>query len=41
MPSEIALLTEIRDLLEVMAEPALAKRDARVSSRLFRWGQQG
>ncbi|MGA2797436.1 MAG: hypothetical protein ABSE63_07665 [Thermoguttaceae bacterium] len=27
MSREIELLTEIRDLLEIMAEPALAKRD--------------
>ena|SRR6266404_6460356 len=30
MSREIELLTEIRDLLQVMAEPELAKRDARV-----------
>jgi DNA-binding MarR family transcriptional regulator len=29
MSQEIELLTEIRDLLQVMAEPALAKRDER------------
>jgi hypothetical protein len=29
MAQEIELLTEIRDLLEVMAEPALAARDAK------------
>jgi DNA-binding MarR family transcriptional regulator len=34
MPREIELLTEIRDLLEVMAEPALAKRDAKMRSSL-------
>jgi hypothetical protein len=28
MSREVELLTEIRDLLEVIAEPALAKRDA-------------
>ncbi|MBI3409695.1 MAG: hypothetical protein HY040_15245 [Planctomycetes bacterium] len=30
MPREIELLTEIRDLLQVMAEPELAKRDAKM-----------
>lgn len=34
MSREIELLTEIRDLLQVMAEPALAKRDARLRSDL-------
>ena len=29
MSQEIELLTEIRDLLQVMAEPELAKRDAK------------
>jgi hypothetical protein len=29
MPSDTELLAEIRDLLQVMAEPALAKRDAK------------
>jgi len=30
MSREIELLTEIRDLLQVMAEPELAKRDAKM-----------
>ena len=34
MSREIELLTEIRDLLTVMAEPALAKRDAKLRSSL-------
>jgi hypothetical protein len=34
MSQEIELLTEIRDLLQVMAEPALAKRDAKFRSSL-------
>jgi DNA-binding MarR family transcriptional regulator len=34
MSREIELLTEIRDLLQMMAEPALAKRDARLRSSL-------
>lgn len=34
MSREIELLTEIRDLLQVMAEPALAKRDAKLRSSL-------
>jgi hypothetical protein len=34
MSREIELLTEIRDLLQVMAEPALAKRDAKLRSLL-------
>lgn len=34
MSREIELLTEIRDLLEVVAEPALAKRDAKLRSAL-------
>ena len=34
MSREIELLTEIRDLLEVMAEPALAQRDAKRRSAL-------
>lgn len=34
MSREIELLTEIRDLLQVMAEPALAKRDANFRSSL-------
>lgn len=34
MSQEIELLTEIRDLLQVMAEPALAKRDAKLRSAL-------
>lgn len=34
MSREIELLTEIRDLLEIMAEPALAKRDAKLRSSL-------
>lgn len=34
MSQEVALLTEIRDLLQVLAEPALAKRDAKLRSAL-------
>ena len=34
MSREVELLAEIRDLLQVMAEPALAKRDAKVRSAL-------
>jgi DNA-binding MarR family transcriptional regulator len=34
MSHEIELLTEIRDLLQVMAEPALAKRDAKLRASL-------
>lgn len=34
MSQEIELLTEIRDLLQVMAEPALSKRDAKLRSSL-------
>ena len=34
MSREVELLTEIRDLLQVMAEPALAKRDAKLRSSL-------
>ena len=34
MSQEIELLTEIRDLLQVMAEPALAQRDAKLRSSL-------
>ena len=34
MSREIELLTEIRDLLQVMAEPALAKRDAKARASL-------
>jgi hypothetical protein len=34
MSREIELLTEIRDLLRVVAEPVLAKRDAKVRSSL-------
>jgi hypothetical protein len=34
MSREIELLTEIRDLLHVMAEPELAKRDAKIRSSL-------
>lgn len=34
MSREIELLTEIRDLLQMMAEPALAKRDAARRSSL-------
>lgn len=30
MSQELQLLTEIRDLLQVIAEPALAKRDAKL-----------
>jgi DNA-binding MarR family transcriptional regulator len=34
MSREIELLTEIRDLLQIMAEPALEKRDAKLRSSL-------
>jgi hypothetical protein len=34
MSRELELLTEIRDLLQVVAEPALAKRDAKFRSVL-------
>jgi hypothetical protein len=34
MSKEIELLIEIRDLLQVMAEPALAKRDSNLRSSL-------
>ncbi|MGC4053512.1 MAG: hypothetical protein QM757_29785 [Paludibaculum sp.] len=34
MSQEIELLTEIRDLLQVMAEPGLSKRDAKLRSSL-------
>jgi|SRR6267142_559628 len=34
MSKEIELLTEIRDLLQVMAEPALEKRDAKLRTSL-------
>jgi hypothetical protein len=34
MSREIELLTEIRDLLQVMAEPTLAKRDAKLRTSL-------
>src|SRR5688572_18224694 len=34
MSREIELLGEIRDLLQVMAEPALAQRDAKLRSAL-------
>ena len=34
MSKEIELLTEIRDLLQVMAEPALAAQDAKLRSAL-------
>ena len=34
MSQEIELLTEIRDLLQVLAEPALAKRDAALRADL-------
>lgn len=34
MSQEIELLTEIRDLLQVMAEPALAKRDEKLRQSL-------
>lgn len=34
MSREIELLTEIRDLMQVMAEPALAKRDATLRAAL-------
>ena len=36
MSYEIELLTEIRDLMQVMAEPALAKRDEKLRSNLRR-----
>lgn len=35
MSREIELLTEIRDLLEVIAEPALAQRDAKMRASLL------
>jgi len=35
MSQEIELLSEIRDLLQVMAEPALAQRDAKRRSSLL------
>ena len=34
MSREIELLTEIRDLLQVLAEPELSKRDAKLRSSL-------
>lgn len=34
MSRDTELLTEIRDLLQVMAEPALAKRDAKLRTAL-------
>ena len=34
MPRDIELLTEIRDLLQVVAEPALAKRDEKFRNAL-------
>lgn len=34
MSREVELLTEIRDLLQVMAEPALARRDAKLRSTM-------
>lgn len=34
MSQEVKLLTEIRDLLQVIAEPALATRDAKLRSSL-------
>jgi DNA-binding MarR family transcriptional regulator len=34
MSKEIELLGEIRDLLQIMAEPALAQRDAKLRSAL-------
>lgn len=34
MSRELELLTEIRDLLQIMAEPALAKRDAKLRASL-------
>lgn len=34
MSKDIELLTEIRDLLQVMAEPALAQRDAKFRTSL-------
>src|ERR1043166_6191571 len=36
MSHEIGLLTEIRDLLQVMAEPALAQRDAKFRDAIRR-----
>lgn len=35
MSQDIELLTEIRDLLRVIAEPALAERDAALRSKLL------
>ena len=34
MPTELELLTEMRDLLRVIAEPALAKRDEKLRQSL-------
>jgi hypothetical protein len=34
MSRDVELLTEIRDLLQVIAEPALAKRDAKLRASL-------
>ena len=34
MSNELAVLTEIRDLLQLLAEPAIAKRDAKLRSTL-------
>jgi hypothetical protein len=34
MSRDVELLTEIRDLLQVIAEPALAKRDAKLRTSL-------
>jgi hypothetical protein len=34
MSRDVELLTEIRDLLQVIAEPALAKRDAKLRNSL-------
>ena len=36
MSEEVKLLTEIRDLLEVIAEPAIAKRDEKLRTTLRR-----
>lgn len=41
MSREIELLTEIRDLLLVMAEPALAKRDEKLRGALRRIAGKG
>lgn len=41
MSRELELLTEIRDLLLVLAEPALAKRDEKLRNALRRIGSRG